>query len=843
MSNLPLPNQNIAVPNICLALTRFNPMLSKAIKVCLPVVILLTSQALSGQSRYSRVKISIPTSGMQGLIKLDLDLDHGDYNKAAATFTSTLHESDLLKLKQAGIRYEVIVGDEIAKFQENIGIEEHQTEMLMQKGKLHFENSCESHLATISTPVGFIPGSYGGYYRFSEMQARIDSLVNHYPDIVQKIILPQTTAGGRPLIVVKISDNVAINENEAEVLYTGLHHAREGMSMMNLFFFMQYLAENYASDASIAALVDNRELFFMPCVNPDGYVYNETNTPGGGGMWRKNRRNNGSGRYGVDLNRNYNVDWGVSGPNINISTDPASDSYIGPSAFSEPETQAIRQFAQARHLKLVIDHHAYGNYYVTPYGVPANHPFTTADTKFYNYASALMGKYNGYFAGDGMATVNYYAVGNSRDYHMAGDIGVGNKQKTFGYTVEIGPSALGFWPSPVNIVPIAKSMFFANLQMAYMAGAYYEIQDRDRLAVTTNTGNFNFSLLRIGISAGPVMVTLIPLQNIQSAGAAYLNGGPANYGDTMHGQISYTLSTGVSAGDKIRFIYQVNAGGILLNDTIEKIYQPVNLLDEDAEGSLSAWNFTGSWGASTVSAFQGNRSISESPSSNYGSSVNSSATYNQALNLSNATAAYLSFWVKHRAQNGSDRLQIQISPTGIGSSASFSAVCGRQTIAENSAAPALTGIRENWTRETIDLQDYVGLTSVGLRFSFTSNGNNNDDGFYIDNIEIVKSPAIVLETKVPLALTLNDQHTGTGLAVYPNPVSSVLKLKPNSFIPSNYLVTISTVTGVRLRTTTIRSIGASEKSIDMSGLKNQLYIVTVSCDKTGQRSVFKILKQ
>ena len=119
-----------------------------------------------------------------------------------------------------------------------------------------------------------------------------------------------------------------------------------------------------------------------------------------------------------------------------------------------------------------------------------------------------MARYNGYFAGDGMATVNYYAVGNSRDYYMAGDIGVGNKQKTYGYTVEIGPSAMGFWPSSANILPIAKSMFFANLQMAYMAGAYYEIQDRDKLAISTTSGNFTFSLLRIGISTGPVSVNL-----------------------------------------------------------------------------------------------------------------------------------------------------------------------------------------------------------------------------------------------------------------------------------------------------------------------------------------------
>lgn len=818
-------------------------MLSKTVRTCFPIVMLIMSQAVTAQTKYSRVKIHIPASGMQPLLNLDLDLDHGEFNKTTNTFISTLHDTDLQKLKDAGITFDIIVDDEIATFQASIKEELQEVQMLGQKGKLHFENSCYSHLANISTPAGFIPGSYGGYYTFAQMQARIDSLVNHYPGIVQKIVLPQTTIGGRPMIAVKISDNVTINENEAEVLYTGLHHAREGMSMMNLFFFMQYLAENYSSDPAIAALIDNRELFFIPCVNPDGYVYNEVSTPGGGGMWRKNRRNNGSGRFGVDLNRNYNVDWGVTGPNINTSTDPASDSYVGPSAFSEAETQAIRQFAQQRHFKMVIDHHAYGNYYVTPYGVPASHPFTTADSRFYKYASALMARYNGYFAGDGMATVNYYAVGNSRDYYMAGDIGIGNKQKTYGYTVEIGPSALGFWPSASNILPLAKSMFFANLQMAYMAGAYYEIQDMDKMAMTAVSGNFTFSLLRIGVSTGPVSVAIIPLQNIQSVGAAYNNAGLTTYGDTVHGSINYTLATGITAGDKVRFIYQVNTGGILLNDTIEKIYQPVTLLNENIEGTLANWTMTGSWGATSVEAYTGSKSLSESPSGNYGTSVNSTATYNQPLDLSGATAAYLSFWVKHRAENGSDKMQIQVSPTGPGIGSSFSSVCGRITIAENSSAPAITGIRENWTRETVDLEDYVGLSNVGLRFAFSSNSSDNDEGFFIDDIEVIKSPAIVLNPGVPVKTKAGEVDNTNSVSIYPNPVADQLNLRFATDAPKNYTITLSTVTGARLQTLRYFINAASVRSIDMTGLKNEIYVLSVVCDENGERAVYKVLKR
>ncbi len=210
------------------------------------------------------------------------------------------------------MRYSVLIADEVAHFARYARRENFykQRDGIMLNGKLQFENPCGSHYANIAVPAGFIPGSYAGYYTFQEMQSRIDSLVNHYPSLVQKIVLPTTTLEGRPLIVVKISDNVSTDEGEPEAFYSGLHHAREGMSMMNLFFFMQYLVEHYATDNRIKELVDSRELYFMPCVNPDGYRYNETSQSSGGGMWRKNRRVNGGGQYGVDLNRNYNVDWG-----------------------------------------------------------------------------------------------------------------------------------------------------------------------------------------------------------------------------------------------------------------------------------------------------------------------------------------------------------------------------------------------------------------------------------------------------------------------------------------------------------------------------------------------------
>lgn len=103
---------------------------------------------------------------------------------------------------------------------------------------------------------------------------------------------------------------------------------------------MWYLLENYQTNPTIQALVNQSEIFFIPIVNPDGYAYNSTNSPTGGGNWRKNRRNNGDGSYGVDNNRNYNYHFGETG----VSSTPSGDTWPGTAAFSEPENQAIKWF-------------------------------------------------------------------------------------------------------------------------------------------------------------------------------------------------------------------------------------------------------------------------------------------------------------------------------------------------------------------------------------------------------------------------------------------------------------------------------------------------------------------
>ncbi len=194
---------------------------------------------------------------------------------------------------------------------------------------------------SLTPPLG--QGAMGGHYTWDQVVAILDSFARDFPAICsQKISLGQSIEN-RDIWMVKISDNVGVDENEPEVLYDALHHAREPASMETTLLFMERLLSGYGTDPELTYLVDNRELYFIPVVNPDGYEYNRRTNPGGGGLWRKSRR----GGYGVDLNRNYASFFASPGGS---SGSTSSGSYHGTAPFSEPETAAVEAFANSREL-------------------------------------------------------------------------------------------------------------------------------------------------------------------------------------------------------------------------------------------------------------------------------------------------------------------------------------------------------------------------------------------------------------------------------------------------------------------------------------------------------------
>jgi hypothetical protein len=215
----------------------------------------------------------------------------------------------------------------------------------------------------------------------------------------------------RDILAMKISDNVAVDEDEPEVLVVGLHHAREWTTSEIALELAANLTDGYQNDTRISWLVDNREIWIVPVVNPDGLDYAlETDQ-----WWRKNRHANIDGSYGVDLNRNYggsmNGDsagaWGGAGS----SHVPSDEIYCGVGPFSEPETQAIRDLVLAHNFTLMLDYHSYGDLVMWPWGYNTN---KTADDADLVRIGTEFARLNGYTAEQSVGL--YPTTGDSIDW-------------------------------------------------------------------------------------------------------------------------------------------------------------------------------------------------------------------------------------------------------------------------------------------------------------------------------------------------------------------------------------------------------------------------------------------
>ena len=187
------------------------------------------------------------------------------------------------------------------------------------------------------------PAKDSRYHNYPEMVTEIMAAQAAFPDIVQVFSIGKSYKG-RDIWAAKVSDNVATDEPEPEVLVDALHHAREHLTTEQALYLLQVLTQDYAGDATVKRLVDSREIFIIFAVNPDGMQYDLTGSPYR--AWRKNRQPNpGSTRIGTDLNRNYDYDWGCC---RGSSGSPGSLTYRGRRPFSAPETRAMRDFVKSR---------------------------------------------------------------------------------------------------------------------------------------------------------------------------------------------------------------------------------------------------------------------------------------------------------------------------------------------------------------------------------------------------------------------------------------------------------------------------------------------------------------
>jgi hypothetical protein len=194
------------------------------------------------------------------------------------------------------------------------------------------------------------------YHTFAEVAHELDSIAIHHPSIAMLDTIGFSTCDSLPLFAIKLSDNVEMNEDELEVLFIACHHAEEILGVELCMYMIHELTSNYGSDSSMTYWLDNRELWFIPLLNPDGHniVMQGIDT-----TWRKNKRDNNNNDTfdldydGVDLNRNYDFYWSLGG-----SANPADEYYRSPASFSEKEIKAIRDFCADHHFVFCNTYHS-----------------------------------------------------------------------------------------------------------------------------------------------------------------------------------------------------------------------------------------------------------------------------------------------------------------------------------------------------------------------------------------------------------------------------------------------------------------------------------------------------
>ncbi|MFC7305221.1 M14 family metallopeptidase [Streptomyces monticola] len=293
------------------------------------------------------------------------------------------------------------------------------------------------------TPLDFPPAD-SRYHNYAEMNTDINAALQKHPNLMSKRVIGKSYQG-RDIIAIKISDNVATDEAEPEVLFTHHQHAREHLTVEMALYLIRELGDDYTTDARIKKMVDEREIWIVPDLNPDGGEYDIAT--GSYRSWRKNRQpNSGSSYVGTDMNRNWNFKWGCCGGS---SGNTGSETYRGTAPESAPEVKVVANFVRSRviggkqQIRTGIDFHTYSELVLWPYGYTYNDtaPGLTQDDRD---AFATVGRK--------MAASNGYTPEQSSDLYITDgsiDDYLWGAQKIFGYTFEMYPrsgSGGGFYP-------------------------------------------------------------------------------------------------------------------------------------------------------------------------------------------------------------------------------------------------------------------------------------------------------------------------------------------------------------------------------------------------------------
>jgi murein tripeptide amidase MpaA len=758
--------------------------------------------------KYSKAKIYYSnTLDLTKMLNNGIAVDHGK-NKRNVFVESVFSSEEINNANILGFHVEILI-DDMQKYIQN----RKKTASLRNASCPTSENA-----KVYNTPNNFELGSMGGFYTYTQMLQELDDMHSLYPNLIsaKAQISNFLTYENRPIYSIKISDNPDVDESEPEMLFTAIHHAREPASMQQLIFYMWYLLENYATDDEIKGIVDNTEQYFIPVLNVDGYIYNETTNPNGGGFWRKNRRLNNDGSIGVDNNRNYSYHWGESG----VSSSGSGETWPGEYAFSEIENQAVKWFCEQHNFVMALNNHTYSQLLLYPFGYASNTP--TPEDNLFETISSLMVSQNGYT--NQISADLYPAAGDSDDW-MYGD--TSTKSKIYAMTPEIGND---FWPNESDIIGICKDMMFHNITAAHLITNYAEITDLSPQFIPSLTGNFDYQIKRLGLQdPANFSVSMVPISsNIISVGGSQSHNGLSMLQE-VSGAISYQLASSTQVGEEIKYKLIVANGQFNTEQIISKVYGSSLNLYNDSCDNTSNYN-NSDWEVTTSDYYSASSAITDSANGDYNNNTNSTIELTNEIDLSNVTDASLSFYTKWSIEAGWDYVQFEIS---IDNGNTWIPQCGNYTSAgvanQNiEGEPMYDGNQSSWIKEEISLSDYIG-ESIRFRFQIVSDNYQTEDGFYFDDFKV--------EVINPSSTAGVNNTELNNVIVYPNPFEDNFSVKiPNIY--NEVTIALFTINGKLI---TQKKTTNSLTKINLNNLSNGVYFIRITTNDNVK--TLKVIKQ
>jgi carboxypeptidase T len=560
----------------------------------------------------------------------------------------------------------------------------------------------------------------------AQVIAFMDTLHMLYPEVVSERWSLGQSHEGRDIWCFRMSDDPGVDHNRPSTLFDALHHPGEWPGTELDIRLAEYLAKSYGSDPLITYLLQHREVYFVPIVNPDGRAYTEDT----GNSWpKKNRRDNGDGTFGVNLNDNYPYMWGVSGVPENDST--WSGGYRGPYAGSEPETQAIMGLVNSHDFVTHQSYHTPGNITFYPWAYTSD---PTPDDAIFQHMAERMTMLNGY----AHRPVSGYSVfsGPTIDWSYGAQ---GEHEKVFAFTNEVASNGQGTLEQQLQ--QILDENVWAAIYLIKVAGPCVSASAPEVIGGDSNgvldpgeSAGLSFTIENEGVRKDAVGVKLSfscddPYLELHEATRDVGTIAAFSSADLSASPVSVTLDASCPAGRcvnlKVTATYEDETTDVIVPYVVGG---PVVLFGDDFESGTDGWTLTGSWGLTSSTSNSPTSSLTDSPGGDY---TEDDTSYAALADPITAASLDLSFWQLVQTEEQFDYINVQASADG-----------GPWTTLYRSS-----GYNGGWSHVEIPLDDYVGAP-VRIRFELQPDWSFNDDGWYIDDVTLSGSE-MANETPTP----------------------------------------------------------------------------------------------